>query len=561
MTRRLLLLHVSCLVLTATSAFAQWVPDGVPVSTATNDQRGPVVVPDETGGSLIGWQDKRTGNGDIYVQRLGAGGVTGWTADGVPLLVGTNHQQDLTIVPDGQGGAIVAWVDHRDTATNGADLYCRRVDPNGVPQWSADGVALCVLPENQIGVVLASDGNGGAIAAWRDFRNGTDYDVYAQRVDALGVVQWTTNGVAVATETEDQTIPHAIADGQGGAFIAWFDRRSSPDADVYAQRVSGTGVPLWTEDGISVSSQPGVQRNPFLVLDGSGGMIAAWYDSRSGSFDIYSQRVSSTGVPQWTADGVDVCTAANDQVSPIALADGSGGVIVVWYDNRSAVDSDVYAQKLHASGVPQWTADGVQVCGASGDQYDGSIATDGAGGAIVSWVDARGADADIYAQRVTAAGAPAWSADGVLLCGALLDQGVTQTISDGLGGAVVVWDDARSGERDIYAQRVLSNGYVPTPTSVTARAPSLRAGEFYPNPFAGTTWLDLELASPASVRIDVFDVAGRAMRAMTLPDLAGSRRLGFDGRDDAGRLLPSGVYFLRVSAAGQVLTRKIVIAR
>jgi hypothetical protein len=41
----------------------------------------------------------------------------------------------------------------------------------------------------------------------------------------------------------------------------------------------------------------------------------------------------------------------------------------------------------------------------------------------------------------------------------------------------------------------------------------------------------------------------------------GWRTVAFDGRDDGGRLLPSGVYFCRVTAAGASVTRKIVLAR
>ena len=70
---------------------------------------------------------------------------------------------------------------------------------------------------------------------------------------------------------------------------------------------------------------------------------------------------------QWTADGVALCTAANDQINPQIVSDGSGGAIITWQDYRGG-NYDIYAQRVNASGAVQWTADGVAVCTAAYDQ-------------------------------------------------------------------------------------------------------------------------------------------------------------------------------------------------
>ena len=54
---------------------------------------------------------------------------------------------------------------------------------------------------------------------------------------------------------------------------------------------------------------------PTIISDGSGGAIIAWMDSRSGAHcDIYAQRINASGVVQWTADGVAISTAAGAQI-------------------------------------------------------------------------------------------------------------------------------------------------------------------------------------------------------------------------------------------------------
>ena len=70
------------------------------------------------------------------------------------------------------------------------------------------------------------------------------------------------------------------------------------------------------------------------------------------------------------------------------------------------------------------------------------------------------------------------------------------------------------------------------------------------------------LPAPSDVVVDIYDVAGRRVAtSRETQRAAGAGELRFDGRDAAGRLLPSGVYFYRISAAGQSQVRKMVILR
>src|SRR5262245_22429953 len=93
-----------------------------------------------------------------------------------------------------------------------------------------------------------------------------------------------------------------------------------------------------------------------------------------------------------------------------SISDGAGGTIVAWEEFRSATSYDIYAQKLNAAGATQWTAAGVAVCAAADFQQSPQLVSDGAGGAIVTWLDSRSGAAHVYAQRVDAAGAPQWAA-------------------------------------------------------------------------------------------------------------------------------------------------------
>jgi len=83
-----------------------------------------------------------------------------------------------------------------------------------------------------------------------------------------------------------------------------------------------------------------------------------------------------------------------------------------------------------------------------------------------------------------------------------------------------------------------------------------------PNPFTGGTNLRLRLASAGSAQLVVVDVGGRVVRRFTQSDFpAGYTRVRWDGRDDSGSRLPSGVYFARLLTDRQVCTRRLVLVR
>ena len=552
----LLTIVLSVLVLPAAS-HASWSLSGNPLSTAAADQLTETITSDGAGGAVVTWQDTRGGTNDIYARRVNASGVTQWTADGVALCTAAGDQLSPQITSDGSGGAIVTWYDNRGGATT--DIYVQRIDASGTPQWTADGVALCTAVNDQVAPQIVSDGAGGAIVTWYDRRAGTNYDIYAQRVNASGVPQWTANGVGVCTAANDQTTPMIASDTAGGAIVTWQDVRAGNN-DIYAQRVNAAGVSQWTANGVVLCGLSSGQITPAIAADGAGGAVVTWFDGRSGARGVYVQRVSDLGVPQWTADGVALKTASTNQATtPLVCADGSGGAIVAWMDNRSG-GYDVYVRRVNSAGVAQWTANGVALCTAANDQYFPTLVPDGAGGAIVTWSDFRsGTILNLYAQRVNTTGVPQWTADGILVSTGATDKSSPTIETDGAGGAIVAWYQTGNGN-DVYVQRLGASGTIPTGVSGPARGPSLAVGQAYPNPFSATVSLDVQLATPAAVRLDVFDVAGRKVRSMTLSN-AMTQRVEFDGRDDMNRLLASGIYFCRIRALGETITRKMVIAR
>ena len=127
-----------------------------------------------------------------------------------------------------------------------------------------------------------------------------------------------------------------------------------------------------------------------------------WLDGRSGtSTDIYAQKLNATGAGQWTYNGVAVCEAAGEQDNARIVSNGSGGAFIVWDDERDGTtDVNTYAQNIGSDGTPVWIADGEEICGAAGNQTAVVISEDGAKGMFVAWADARGGTVKAYGHRV-----------------------------------------------------------------------------------------------------------------------------------------------------------------
>ena len=83
-----------------------------------------------------------------------------------------------------------------------------------------------------------------------------------------------------------------------------------------------------------------------------------------------------------------------------------------------------------------------------------------------------------------------------------------------------------------------------------------------PNPFSGVTTFRAALpAGTAGVHVEVYDASGRRVNARAFSLSSGWQEMAFDGRDALGNLLPSGVYFYRLSAGSVSRTQKFVIIR
>lgn len=453
------------------------------VSSTNYDQFNPKIILDGNGGYIISWTEKNPTDFNVWAQKLNANGVPQWGTSGVAVCTNTDHQVLAGLVSDGAGGAIIVWEDSAGTGGGGShgmnDVYAQRLSSTGAKLWATNGVSICSATELQSNINIISDNSNGAFIVWHDYRNNgyIGSDIYAQRINGSGVVQWTTDGIVICGATNPQIRPRLCADGSGGAYIAWEDYRLYSQSEIYFQRINSSGTALFTADGVIACTAANDQLFPEIIPDGVGGAFLSWYDKRvNGSIgvgDLYGQRINSSGSILWGTAGTVLCDAAGDQFAsfanlPCMTGDGSNGFYFVWNDLRNG-SHNVYMQRFNSSGTALWTANGVAVNNSPWNELYPSVVQDGMGGAYVTWDRYGNATVDIYAQRMDGNGNPLWVANGIPVGNALNSQYNNQLIAKGDGTAIVVFNDKRSNVNfDIYAQRLLAAGTCTPPTVVAS---------------------------------------------------------------------------------------------
>jgi hypothetical protein len=563
-------------------AFASWPPLGRALCTASGLQGAQAIATDGAGGAIVTWQDRRSLPFNIYTQHVQASGQVdaAWPTDGRalmtdPLMIPSvpEGEESPEIVSDGAGGAIVTWADGR-IDLNGSDIFAQHVLASGTVDgaWPSNGSVVCAAAGDQNDPVIVSDGAGGAIVIWVDGRPGAtvnDRDVYAQHLLASGLVDpsWPANGTPVCTEPKAQGSLAIIGDGGGGAIVTWSDSRSgNPGVDIYAQHVLSSGVvdPLWPANGRALCTAPGTQAVPRIISDGGDGThgaIVTWHDLRDGINQIYAQRIlaSSAIASGWPDNGRALAPSGFDEVDAAPVSDGAGGAIVAWSDARNGF-LNVRAQHVLPSGVVDaaWPDTGTMLSIAATGENFPAIASDGVGGAIVTWQ----ASFDIFAQHVLGSGAldSAYPANGRPLCDLPSLQHSPAIVAAGAGGAIVTWMDRRDGVDDIYALQVLAAGT--TDVDPGTRPSEISFSPASPNPARVPITLRFALPREERVRLAIYDVSGRRVRELASGARpAGEQAIAWDLRDGAGNSVGAGLYFARLEVEGRTLTQKLATVK
>jgi len=234
------------------------------------------IVDDDAGGCFVSLDDGREDPlGDVSLLRLDAQGahVPGWES-GRAVSASTTSEGGSLIVPAADGGfrlcfsRLGAMVQRFNGS--GSELW----ETGGRLVWPGGGFALsCVVSDEHDGLIMVGGRDGSSI-------HGLHRDLVATRVDPEGVPLWGIEGIAVSTALYDQLRPRLASDHSGGAFVVWEDQRAGPpEWDIYAQHINADGSLGGAVTSISATAVSAVRR------EGAAHIEWSVHESAGGTFE------------------------------------------------------------------------------------------------------------------------------------------------------------------------------------------------------------------------------------------------------------------------------------
>ncbi|MEO0114117.1 MAG: T9SS type A sorting domain-containing protein [candidate division WOR-3 bacterium] len=447
---------------------------------------------------LVVWEDWRSNYADIYGARVNQAGLV-LDAISIPITTANQGQYKPSVVFGGTN-YLVVWADGRniDTANNTLDIYGARVSPAGIV-LDTSGIAISTAAGNKWSPSVAFDGTN-YLVVWTDYRSGVNSDIYGARVNQTGVVL-DTDGFAISNAPLDQEYPTVAFDGFN-YLVVWQDVCNMDD--IYGARVSQAGVVLDT-NGIVISSEWSAQWRPSVAFDGTNYFVV-WMDWRSGLPNIYGARVNQAGVVLDT-NGIPISPGAYHQRDPAITFDGTN-YLVVWEDGRSWYDSDIYGALLSPSGTV---------------------------------IEEFPVSTQLGLQRFPAL------AHGIGNQALIIYTGWTGTVQGKTYSTYRTWGKLYPGPGIEENQR----------SSITNQT----ALKIYPNPFSKQTVINF---TQKVSHIEIYDVSGKLVKSFftTRQSLSTSNCIIWDGTDNYGRKLPSGVYLLYLKTSNnETKASEIIILR
>ena len=383
-----------------------------------------------------------------------------------------------------------------------SDYATVKYDPDGDTVW----VRRYNGPENYVdgGYAIALDGLHNVCVTGKSYDTTGHLDYVTIKYAPNGDTLWLRRYKGPA-EGYDEASAIAV-DSVGNAYVTGYSAGSGTSQDYATIRYRPNGDTAWVRryDGTASGSDYGRA----IALDDSGFVYVAGTSDGTGTYQDYvTIKYDSSGSEVWTRR-YDYGASGTDQLNDLAI-DGSCDVYVAGYSGSGGAAGLDYATiKYHSNGDTAWV---MRYNGpASGSDYAQALAVDDSGNVYVTgYGDGNGNGEDFFTIKYV--------------------QGFTGV-------------EDETGDRERPSDFVLSQNY--------------------PNPFNPTTKIEFTLAKSGFVSLKVYDVVGREVRTLVSEELSsGYKSVIWDGKNDEGKDVASGVYFYQLKVGDFSEPKKMLLLK
>jgi hypothetical protein len=479
-------------LMTAGPALAEWSDDPTvrtPVCTADDVQDSPRLVAVEDS-FIVSWRDQRRLNySDIYAQKFSILGEMLWAENGRVIAEGPagslvyQTQSNSGLAHDGNGGALIAWNDYYSLVYSYFQAFITRAKPDATVAWGDPGEPIQV-PDTAVPMMANPVPGANVISVEWDIAADSEGGVFVpvhhpHNIQLTSIGRFDSEG-RLRTQWFDHPdeqggtplvlVPVVEPGGEDGVIVVWANNLGYGFSSILASKridpeaewptAPDSFDPVWSTVQLDDPALTG-SANLAAVPDGAGGAIAAWVDNRTGSYRVYAQRVDTDGNLAWGPGGITITGDLGDvNVVNLAIAtDGEGGAVITWNEQESDPHT-LRAQRLDADGNELWAAGGVvvdtDILNISPYALELVRATDGNFVVLYHLKAFYSSDWTLVTQKLAAAdGGLLWGEGRTSFQGCLPNSrpdDYTKMVSDGRAGVIVAF--ATCYEQDIYAHRV-----------------------------------------------------------------------------------------------------------
>lgn len=290
--------------------------------------------------------------------------------------------------------------------------------------------------------------SGYEIVVWEDPRLSESF-IFGQAYDNAGNPVGSNFKVSDSISGGWQELDPAIASYHDSLLVVW--------EYGYGQWLLSNGTPSGpTFEIVPGASGSQVNYSPDVAVCDSG-IYISWQSLDKG-WDIFFQIFDFNGDSLSSIVRVNEDTLTEHQYDSKVAVDVNGNVMIVWEDNRSGTNSDIYGQLFDISGSPIDTNFIINDDLGTEEKFNPDVATDSSGNFVVVWQDSRDGDANIYGQLFDTLGLKTGVNFLINDDGESYNQSSPSCSKDDEGNFVVVWSDYRNGNADIYAQLFKPSG-------------------------------------------------------------------------------------------------------
>ena len=336
-----------------------WFPDGIALSNDSNTEfsnMSPTVFNAGDNSAYVAWQRMQS-TASIKLHRISPTGQKLWGEEGITLSPASgSYTWPQIIQGDGDNVLLKYYYDSGPFWAPTRHVYVAKFNPEGVMQWNtALSTAGGISAWQQI-IAFEEDGQGGAVVAWYDDRDSNNInDIYIQRVDASGQISMGQNGTLISLNGgAHQFYPKLSVDPLSQRIFAFWKETdaSQNNSGVYRQLLDFSGNRLWGDNGEIIQAVGPYPCSPVAAYQTAWGAVCLYEISSQASSDqsltLKAVCFRASGMSAWDPQTVDLALNPSMKYHYDCAQNRDDWAVLTWEQGSS--NMDIYAMRINRDG-------------------------------------------------------------------------------------------------------------------------------------------------------------------------------------------------------------------